>query len=168
MPRPRTPPPIFPFPDLDWPACSARLFNNYLSAWPSSSERVMPRFGRGPSARPQSGVRGAAAAPASTAAAAASFLDGYLVSQARILRATYFLQGLVDFFVDFIQLLHGAGVPVQAVKPGINHGILSLPEGRHSEEARQTWAKQSASRRSQTGDWFQTGDWRHAVPKCSR
>ena len=41
-------------------------------------------------------------------------------------------------FVHFIKLLHGAGVPVQAVKPGINHGILSLPEGRHSEEARQT------------------------------
>ena len=71
-------------------------------------------------------------------------------------------------FVHFIKLLHGAGVPVQAVKPGINHGILSLPEGRHSEEARQTWAKQFSSRRSQTGDWSQTCDWRHAVPKCSR
>jgi hypothetical protein len=40
--------------------------------------------------------------------------------------------------VNFIQLLHGAGVPVQEVKPGIDHGILSLPEGRHSEEACQT------------------------------
>ena len=91
-----------------------------------------------------------------------------MVYQASILRATYFLQGLVDFFVDFIQLLHGACVPVQAIKPGINHGILSLPEGRHSEEARQTWAKHFSSRRSQTGDWSQTCDWRHAVPKCSR
>ena len=55
-------------------------------------------------------------------------------------------------FVYFIKLLHGAGVPVQAVKPGINHGILSLPEGRHSEEARQTLAKQFSSRWSQTCD----------------
>jgi hypothetical protein len=47
---------------------------------------------------------------ASTAAAAPSFVGGYLVFQASILRATYFLQGLVDFVVDFIQLLHGAGV----------------------------------------------------------
>ena len=39
------------------------------------------------------------------------------------------------FVVDFIQLVHG--LPVQEVKPGIDHGILSVPEGRHSEEARQ-------------------------------
>jgi hypothetical protein len=83
------------------------------------------------------GCRGGAVG-ASTAAAAPSFLGGYLVFQASILRATYFLQGLVDFVVDFIQLLHGACVPVQEVKPGINHGILSVPEGRHSKEARQT------------------------------
>jgi hypothetical protein len=136
---PRTPPPFFPFPDLDRPACSALLFNNYLSAWPSSSERAMPRFRRGSSAAVvgRSGVRGGGAL-ASTAAAAPSFMSGYLVFQASILHATYFLQGLVDFVVDFVQLLHGAGVPVQEVKPGINHGILSLPEGRHSEEARQT------------------------------
>ena len=73
----------------------------------------------------RSGVRRGGAL-AWTAAAAPSFLDGYLVSQASILRATYFLQGLVDFVDDFIQLLHGAGVPVQEVKSGINHGILSL------------------------------------------
>jgi hypothetical protein len=45
---------------------------------------------------------------------------------------------LPKFVINFIQLLHGAGVPVQEVKPGIDHGILSLPEGRHSEEACQT------------------------------
>jgi hypothetical protein len=102
-----------------------------------------------------------------------SFLGGYLVYQASILRATYFMQGLAGFVIDFIQLLHGACVPVQEVKPGINHGILSLPEGQHSEEAsqtghhhlghawnlRQTWAKQCASCRSQM---------HHAMPKCSR
>ena len=60
-------------------------------------------------------------------------------------------------FVHFIKLLHGAGVPVQAVKPGINHGILSLPEGRHSEEARQTWAKQFSSRRTDAGPRLATG-----------
>jgi hypothetical protein len=76
----------------------------------------------------RSGVRGGGAL-ALTAAAAPSFLGGYLVFQASILRATYFLQGLVDFVVDFIQLFHGACVPVQEVKSGINHGILSLPEG---------------------------------------
>ena len=92
----------------------------------------MPRFWRGLSAAVvgRSGVRGRALA--STAAAAPSFLGGYLVFQASIVRSTYFLQGLVDFVDDFIQLLHGAGVPVQEVKSGINHGILSLPEGRHS------------------------------------
>ena len=166
---PRTPPPIFPFPDLDRPASSASLFNNYLSAWPSSSERVMPRFWRGSLAAVvgRSGVRGGGAL-ASTAAAAPSFLGGYLVFQASILRATYFLQGLVDFVVDFIRLFHGTCVPVQEVKPGINHGILSLPEGRHSEEARQTWVKQFSSRLSGTGDWSQTCNWRHAVPKCFR
>ena len=106
----------------------------------------MPRFWRGSLAAVvgRSGVRGGGAL-ALTAAAAPSFLGGYLVFQASVLRATYFLQGLVDFVVDFIQLLHGAGVPVQAVKPGINHGILSLPEGRHSEEAWQTWAKQCSA-----------------------
>jgi hypothetical protein len=99
----------------------------------------MPRFGRGSSAAAagRSGVcRGGALA--STAAAAPSFLAGYLVYKASILCATYLMQGLAGFVVDFIQLLYGAGVPVQEVKPGINHGILSLPEGRHSEESRQT------------------------------
>jgi hypothetical protein len=81
--------------------------------------------------------------------------------------------GLAGFVVDFIQLLHGASVPVQEVKPGINHGIKSLHKERHSEEAcqtghhhlvnvwnlRQTWAKQCASCRSQM---------LHAVPKCYR
>jgi hypothetical protein len=43
-----------------------------------------------------------------------------------------FHAGLV---VDFIQLVHG--LPVQEVKPGIDHGTLSVPEGRHSEEASQ-------------------------------
>jgi hypothetical protein len=126
---PRTPPPIFPFPDLDRPACSARLFNNCLAAWPSSSERAMPRFWRGSSAAMvgRSGVRGGGAL-ASTAAAAPSFLGRYLVFQASILCATYFLQGLVDFVVDFIQLFHGSCVPVQEVKSGIKHGILSLFE----------------------------------------
>ena len=76
------------------------------------------------------------------------------------------------FVVDFIQLVHG--LTEQEVKPDIDHGILSLPEGQHSEEARktghhhlghaawklrQTWAKQCAS------CWSQM---RHAVPKCSR
>jgi hypothetical protein len=56
----------------------------------------MPRFWRGSLAAVvgRSGVRGGGAL-ASTAAAAPSFLGGYLVSQASILRATYFLQGLV-------------------------------------------------------------------------
>jgi hypothetical protein len=77
--------------NLDRPACNARLFNN-LSAWPSLSERAMPRFGRGSSAAVVGrGVRGEGA-PASTAVAAPSFLGGYLVFQASILRATYFLQ----------------------------------------------------------------------------
>jgi hypothetical protein len=53
---------------------------------------------------------------ASTAAAAPSFLGGYLVYQASILRARYFMQGFAGFVVDFIQLLHGASVPVQEVK----------------------------------------------------
>jgi hypothetical protein len=132
MLRAKNPPPILPFPDLDRPACSARLFNNYLSAWPSSSERAMPRFWRGSSAAVvgRSRVRGGGAL-ASTAAAAPSFLGGYLVFQVSILFSSYLLQGLVDFVVDFIQLLHGTGVPVQEVKPGINQGILSLPEGLH-------------------------------------
>jgi hypothetical protein len=96
----------------------------------------MPHFWRGSSAAVMGllGVRGGGAL-ASTAAAALSFLGGYSVS---ILRATYFLQGLVDFVVDFIQLLLGTCVHVQAIKPGINHGIISLPEGQHSEEAHQT------------------------------
>jgi hypothetical protein len=132
----------------------------------------MPRFWLGSSAAMvgRSGVRGGGAL-ASTAAAAPSFLGGYLVYQVSILRATYFMQGLAGFVVDFIQLLHGAGIPAQEVKSVINHGILSLPEGQHSEEAcqtgynhlghatwnlRQTWAKQCASYRSQM---------RHAVPR---
>jgi hypothetical protein len=91
MLRAKNPPPILPFkfPDLDRPACSARVFNNYSSAWPSSSERAMPRFWRGSSAAV---VRGGGAL-ASTAAAAPSFLGGYLVFQASILFSTYFLQG---------------------------------------------------------------------------
>ncbi len=46
------------------------------------------------------------------------------------------MEGLAGLVVDFIQLLHGTGVPVQEVKPGIDHGTPSFPEGRHSEEAR--------------------------------
>ena len=90
----------------------------------------MPRFWRGSLAAVvgRSGVRGGGAL-ASIAAAAPLFLGGYLVFQASILHTTYFLQGLVDFVVDFIQLRHGACVPVQEVKSGINSGILSLPEG---------------------------------------
>jgi hypothetical protein len=89
---PRTPLPIFPYPGLDWPACSACLFNNCLAAWPSSSERVMPHFGWGSSAAAagRSGVHGGGALPvASTAAAALLFLGGYLVYQANLLCATY-------------------------------------------------------------------------------
>jgi hypothetical protein len=106
---------------------------NYLLAWPSSLEKAMPRFGRGSSAAVagRSGVRWGGAL-ASTVAAAPSFLGGYLVYQASIFRATYFMQGLAGFVIYFIQLLHGAGVRVQEVKPGINLGILSLPEVRHS------------------------------------
>ena len=101
----------------------------------------MPHFGPGlgstAAAAGQSGVRGGGAL-ASTAAAAPSFLGGYLVYQASILRATYFIQGLAGFVVYFIQSLHGAGIPVQEVNSGINYGTLSLLEGQHSEEARQT------------------------------
>jgi hypothetical protein len=46
---PRTPL-ILPFPGPDRPACSALLFNNYLTASLSSSERAIPHFGRGPGA----------------------------------------------------------------------------------------------------------------------
>jgi hypothetical protein len=131
-------PSLPPFPGLDQPACSACLFDNYLAASLSSSERTMPRFGRGPSAAAagRSGVRGGGAL-ASTAATAQLFLGRYLVYQASILRATYFMQGLAGFVIDFIQLLHGACVPVQEVKPGIDCGILSRPEGLHAEEVRQ-------------------------------
>ncbi len=99
----------------------------------------MPRFGRGPSAAAagRSGMRGGGAL-ALSAATVLLFLGRYLVYQASILRARCFMQGLAGFVIDFIQLLHGAGIPVQKVKPGIDYGILSLPEGRHSEEACQT------------------------------
>ena len=70
---------------------------------------------------------------ASTAAAAPSFLGGYFLYQASILRATYFLQASSSTSSS----LSVHGCHVEEVKPGINHGILSLPEGRHSEEASQ-------------------------------
>jgi hypothetical protein len=95
------------------------------------------RLGSSAAAVGRSGVRGGEAL-ASTAPAAQSFLGGYLLYQASILPTTYFMQGLAGFVVNFIQLLHGAGVPVQEVKPGINHGILSLHEEGRSKEARQT------------------------------
>jgi hypothetical protein len=83
------------------------------------------------------------------------------------------MQGLAGFVVDFIQLLHGTGVPVQEVKPGINCEILSLPEGRHSEEARQTghhhlghaWNLQQILAKQWANCMFHM---RHAVPKYSR
>jgi hypothetical protein len=114
----------------------------------------MPRFGRGSSvaAAGRSGVLGGEAL-ASTAAAAPSFLGGYLVYQASTLRSTYLMQGLAGLVIDFIQLLHGADVPVQEVKPGINHGILSLLEERHS-------MSRSCPRRSQQSTNLEGVRWR--------
>jgi hypothetical protein len=93
------------------------------------------RLGSSAAAVGRCGVRGAGAL-ASTAAAALSFLGGYLVYQASILRSTYFMQGLAGFIIDFIQLLHDADVLYKKSSPGINHGILSLHEERHSRSLR--------------------------------
>jgi hypothetical protein len=86
----------------------------------------MPHFCRGLSAAAAglSGVRGGGEL-ALTAAKALLFLGRYLVNQSSSLCSTYFMEGLARFVVDFIQLLHGACVSVQEVKPGIKHGILS-------------------------------------------
>ena len=100
MLRAKNPPSHFPLPGSGSASLQCPFIQQLLGClaepWPSSSERAMPRFWRGSSAAMvgRSGVRGGGAL-ASTAAAAASFLGGYLVSQASILRATYFLQGLV-------------------------------------------------------------------------
>jgi hypothetical protein len=98
---PRTPPPIFPFPGPDRPACSASLFNNCLASWPSSSERAMPHFGRGSSAAAagRSGVRRGGAL-AQQRRPSRSWMDTWCTRPTSCVQR---MQGLAGFVVDFIQ-----------------------------------------------------------------
>jgi hypothetical protein len=97
-------PPFSPFPGLDRPACSARSFNNYLSAWPSSSESAMPRFGRGSSeaAAGRSGMRGGGALslPRQPRRPRRSWVDTWCTRPASCAQR---MKGLAGFVVDSIQ-----------------------------------------------------------------